>query len=375
MTVLSYAQNAEDIVLARAFPRGHLGFYIDVGAADPVVHSVTKYFYDRGWNGVNIEPSLTALELLSSARTRDVNLGVALGQQEETAKFYELPPAMVGCSTRSGSLAEHYRREGWTVEEREVPIVTLASVCDEHVGGRTIDFLKVDVEGDEAAVLAGANFERYRPRVVLVEATVPGGPVPAHEDWEHLLLSAHFTFALFDGLNRFYVREEDGDLLEALGAPANCLDDYISHDCAQWKQRAERVERIESERRTAEEKLRNELRAAQDAATAANRATAEASARARALDDALEHTRTQLAASQSALSDVRTELEHTRTQLAASQSALSDVRTELEHTRRQLAASRSALRDARTELEHARAALTVRNAAITSDAHGSQQHT
>ena len=33
------------------------GFYIDVGACHPVVHSVTKLFYERGWNGINIDRS------------------------------------------------------------------------------------------------------------------------------------------------------------------------------------------------------------------------------------------------------------------------------------------------------------------------------
>jgi hypothetical protein len=48
MRMISYAQNGEDVLLDRAFPRGVPGTYIDVGAFDPVVNSVTKHFYDLG---------------------------------------------------------------------------------------------------------------------------------------------------------------------------------------------------------------------------------------------------------------------------------------------------------------------------------------
>lgn len=48
----SYAQHGEDVVLNRAFKHQQNGFYVDVGAAGPVQHSVTKLFYDRGWRGI-----------------------------------------------------------------------------------------------------------------------------------------------------------------------------------------------------------------------------------------------------------------------------------------------------------------------------------
>jgi hypothetical protein len=53
---VSYAQNYEDILLGRALRKSE-GFYIDVGANHPVFHSVTKLFHDRGWRGINVEPS------------------------------------------------------------------------------------------------------------------------------------------------------------------------------------------------------------------------------------------------------------------------------------------------------------------------------
>lgn len=59
MTFISYAQNFEDVRLWRVLKQFEHGFYIDVGANDPRHHSVTKAFYDHGWQGINVEPMQT----------------------------------------------------------------------------------------------------------------------------------------------------------------------------------------------------------------------------------------------------------------------------------------------------------------------------
>ena len=54
--MISWAQNLEDVMLARAFKGTARGYYVDVGAYDPVIDSVTRHFYEAGWHGINIEP-------------------------------------------------------------------------------------------------------------------------------------------------------------------------------------------------------------------------------------------------------------------------------------------------------------------------------
>lgn len=276
MTFISYAQNAEDVVLARAFEPDHVGFYIDVGASDPVVDSVTKHFYDQGWRGINVEPAALALAELRRARPNDVNLGVGVGAEPGELSFYELPREMTGCSSFSPQLAEEYRREGWEPTPRTVEMMTLAALCAEHSAGKQIDFLKIDVEGNEADAIAGADLTRFRPRILVVEATVPGTRTPAHQRWEPAVLGNGYRFVLFDGLNRFYVREEDSHLADVLSAPANTFDDYIPYRCEQWRADALRLERD------------------------------------------LGHNREQLRASQARLRDARTELETARRALSLS---------------------------------------------------------
>ena len=229
MKILSYAQNCEDVLLDRAFPRGKPGFYIDVGANDPTVGSVTRHFYDLGWHGINIEPALYPYELLCEARERDVNLNVALSDMEGELALFELPRHLSGGSTFSEQNARVHRDRGLPLEERKVPTMTLAQVCEKHVGDATIDFLSVDVEGHELQVLQGADWTRWRPRIVIVEATEPNTRIPTHERWEHILLGADYLYATFDGLNRWYVRKEDEDLVPVLAVPPNVFDDHMTY--------------------------------------------------------------------------------------------------------------------------------------------------
>jgi FkbM family methyltransferase len=223
--MISYAQNREDVLLHRLFGGLREGFYIDVGANDPVDFSVTKHFYDAGWRGVNVEPLGPCHGRLCAGRPRDVNLNVGLGRTEGTRTFYELPQRPM-LSTFSTDQAAAYRDAGLAVVERAVPVLPLAAVCGAHVAG-PIHFLSVDVEGFEREVLAGADWGRWRPLVVLVEATRPNTAEPSHADWEPLLLGADYRFAYFDGLNRFYVRAENPELLEAFRVPVHVGDDYV----------------------------------------------------------------------------------------------------------------------------------------------------
>ncbi|MCS6933385.1 MAG: FkbM family methyltransferase [Acetobacteraceae bacterium] len=241
MTLISYAQHGEDILLHRAL--GHLPeeFWVDVGAGDPEVDSVTALFAGRGWRGINIEPEPEACARLAAARPRDVTLCCAVGAAPGRAVLHRIPGT--GLSTLDPGIAERHATDGWTVEPVEVEVRTLAAICEAHAPA-VIHFLKVDAEGHEAAVLAGADFTRWRPWIVLVEAMEPNLPQPSHEPWEPALLSAGYEFVWFDGLNRWYLAAERAEALRgAFTAPPNPLDGFVRAAEAAWRQRAEALAR------------------------------------------------------------------------------------------------------------------------------------
>lgn len=217
---VSYAQHGEDVLLARAFGAQPTGFWVDVGANDPELDSVTKAFSLRGWRGVNVEPQPALYRRLVALRPQDVNLDVALSSAGGFVELEEVEGAP-GLSTVEGGLAERYRAQGRRVTRRRVPCRTLAEVCEAHCVGVTIDFLKVDVEGHEGDVLAGGDFQRFRPRVVMVEVG------QGADAWRAQLGRWGYRFAVADGVNDTFVREEDADLAPKLAAPPGLGDHFI----------------------------------------------------------------------------------------------------------------------------------------------------
>ncbi|MEY5151517.1 MAG: hypothetical protein RLZZ551_66, partial [Actinomycetota bacterium] len=90
--LISYAQNGEDIVLARALkPWEKRGFWVDCGAAHPKYDSVTKLFSQFGWTGINIEPLVEEFKLLIEDRPNDHNVQCLLGSQSGVGSIFAGP--------------------------------------------------------------------------------------------------------------------------------------------------------------------------------------------------------------------------------------------------------------------------------------------
>ena len=241
MTTVSYAQNYEDVMLLRALRNIEHGFYVDVGAQDPIADSVTRLFYERGWRGINIDPVEYWYRRLCEDRPEDVNLNVAVGNDPGPLKLFEVLDS--GLSTVDESFARRHEQAGFALRERLVPCRRLDSILDEYRPG-TIHFLKIDCEGAERSVLESVDLGRWRPWVILLEATEPSSQVPTYDQWEGLLTSSGYVFAYADGLNRFYVANEKQDLLAAFLVPPNVFDGFVTR---RESDAVRRVEQLGSE--------------------------------------------------------------------------------------------------------------------------------
>lgn len=211
---LSYTQNLEDYHLSLAFAGRKTGTYIDVGAGHPVADNVSFWFYERGWRGVVVEPQAELAGLYARLRPRDTAVCGLVGRQNGEIDFHVVD-RLHGFSTAVEHVARQAKQFGVSYSTVRKEVVTLAQLCAQHDLGE-IDFLKIDVEGGEADVLHGGDWERYRPKVVLIEAVTPGSGEPAWAEWEPFLVAHGYRFALFDTLNRFYVAQEHPDILARL---------------------------------------------------------------------------------------------------------------------------------------------------------------
>jgi FkbM family methyltransferase len=208
---LSYAQRLEDYHLACALGGQTSGFYVDIGAGHPVADNVSYWFYLEGWRGLVVEPQEALFERYRLLRPRDVAVCSLIGREIGDTDFHVID-TLHGLSTTVRDNALEAARLGATYRTVRRPVTTLARLFGEHEVER-VDFLKIDVEGAEADVLAGADWDRWRPRIVVAEAIAPNSAHDASQEWEAALLARNYRFTLFDGLNRFYVAAEEADLL------------------------------------------------------------------------------------------------------------------------------------------------------------------
>lgn len=166
----SFSQEGEDMILKRLFENKQAGFYVDVGAHHPKRFSNTYYFYQKGWRGINIDAMPGSMKAFDKTRTRDINIEKPVSDKKQILTYYAFnEPALNGFSKE---LSE--QRDGqenyFITFTKDIETATLEEILDQYLPQtQVIDFLSIDVEGLDLMVLKSNNFEKYKPKVILIE--------------------------------------------------------------------------------------------------------------------------------------------------------------------------------------------------------------
>lgn len=193
----SYAQDKEDLILYDILKGVDNGFYIDIGANDPDVYSVTKLFYENGWSGINVEPLPEQFSYLCQKRERDINLNIGIGNKHGFLTLYMND--MLSTFDKRIAIDQKIEHK----DQRKVEVFTMSEILN-HYQPCEIHFCKIDVEGFEKQVLEGMDWA-YRPWVFCMESTKPNTEIPCHEEWEHILKRNDYELKTVHGINRYYV--------------------------------------------------------------------------------------------------------------------------------------------------------------------------
>ncbi|MGI0480785.1 FkbM family methyltransferase [Geminocystis sp. CENA526] len=168
---ICFSQEGEDLVLARFFERQKDGFFVDVGAHHPQRFSNTYMFYLRGWKGINIDPLPHSMDKFNELRPNDINLELAISNNGERLVYYQFnEPALNGFSPEISKQRDGLRGEYKIIDQTEIQTYKLSEILDKYLPpNQSIDFLSIDVEGLDLEVLKSNNWEKYRPKLILVE--------------------------------------------------------------------------------------------------------------------------------------------------------------------------------------------------------------
>ncbi len=222
MRMISYAQNFEDVILNRIFKNKKSGHYIDIGAYDPIIHSVTKHFYGKGWNGINVEPLPKFYKKLKKERKQDYNLQYVVTNKDNETKtlFYneDIEQSSIKYKVKSNK----------SIKCNTISLTSLFTFYTTKFSNK-LDFLKIDAEGSEPLIINNADWYIVRPIVIVVEATKPISQKLNYTDWEFTLLQNNYLFVYFDGLNRWYLSKEQEDKKKYFTAPPNVFDTFVKY--------------------------------------------------------------------------------------------------------------------------------------------------
>lgn len=170
----SYSQHHEDIIVAKLLKSVKKGTYVDVGANDPVCISNTRYFYEKGWKGINIEPHPEMYNKIIENRKEDINLNIGIASEDGELIFYKLDKENeTSGSTFDKNIAEELKINGYTISaEIKMPVMKLSNVFIEHFGDKKIDLMSIDTEGYDLEAIKGNDWNRFRPTVLIIETTI-----------------------------------------------------------------------------------------------------------------------------------------------------------------------------------------------------------
>jgi hypothetical protein len=166
----SFSSAGEDMILRHLIGSDKMdGFYVDVGAYHPVKHSNTYFFYIHGWRGINIDARPGTQRLFEKERPRDISLELGISNIRGVIPFYVFDED----STMNSFSRQFLEEIGmWNQVKKiiDIPVAPLSTVLETHLPpGQIIDFMNVDVEGHGLEVVQSNDWERFRPRFLLVE--------------------------------------------------------------------------------------------------------------------------------------------------------------------------------------------------------------
>jgi FkbM family methyltransferase len=166
----TFSQEGEDIILRRIFQSKEDGFYVDVGAHHPFKYSNTYIFYKKGWTGINLDAMPGSMMLFEKYRPRDINLEIPIGNSEGNLTYNIFNDKALNGFSKEISNKREIDDEYYIEAKIEMKVTKLSKILDEYLPkNKEIDFLTIDVEGLDFEVLESNDWQKFKPKCILIE--------------------------------------------------------------------------------------------------------------------------------------------------------------------------------------------------------------
>lgn len=169
----SQQQTAQDFHVVNFFKGKTDGYFVDVGAHDGMTMSNT-YLLERffGWRGVCVEPDPEIFKRMTLLRNSCKTNMFQCAAFDGSVTEIEFSRSKESGGLLSGiveTLGEYKEKVSGEKDSIKVPSRTLTSILDEAGAPPVMDYLSLDTEGSEYAILKALDMKKYKFRFVTVE--------------------------------------------------------------------------------------------------------------------------------------------------------------------------------------------------------------
>lgn len=165
-----YAQEGEDLIISKLLETKAKGFYIDVGAHHPYRFSNTYLLYKKGWSGISIDPAPGGMSAFQLSRPRDINLEIGIGEKSGSLTYFQFADSAVNTIDETAAKRVIDSGQSKLVNKQRIEVETLGAVTEKWLPkDMSVDFMDIDVEGAELAVLRSNDWQQVQPTVIAVE--------------------------------------------------------------------------------------------------------------------------------------------------------------------------------------------------------------
>lgn len=137
--------------------------YLDIGASHPSICSNTRYFYDKGFSGVLVEPLLWNIELIKAERPRDVLVEGVVCPDDRPFVEFRIIGGHGGGSTIRDCVIPDSKKHIHPTPYR------INNILRMYFPDKPPSFMSMDIEGWELRVLQDMYFDAYPIPVVCIE--------------------------------------------------------------------------------------------------------------------------------------------------------------------------------------------------------------
>ena len=164
---ISYSYGGIDSLVENIFKNKSKGFYVDIGCGHPIKNNNTYLLSKKKWHGVNIDLDKENIDLFNIYRPSDLNIVTAISDNvgEVDLFFYHSKSSV---NTINKETANYQKAKVSNIKKAKTD--TLNNVLNNSkYKNLEIDLLSVDIEGSEFLALKEFDFNKYNPKVIVIE--------------------------------------------------------------------------------------------------------------------------------------------------------------------------------------------------------------